>query len=301
MRYGLSLVLFLGLSIAAYADPLSGLTLTPAEMQKLKHYFPVEDTSPLTWVGDPLSIALPLNQEKRIVFSTPLIVDVKGALTTDQLRLLNNDQSLYLTALKAFPRTRIYVTLKNTGEVVLIDLATSDQASHETLHIQTQPPHKNVKKAVTTTLHDIPSEAMMNPTFNETMNLADVMRFAWQSVYAPPQLIQHTSAFTRAPMHTEHFVSGLFYGDRVFAYPEGSWVAGSQYVTAIVVRNKYPHSLHIHLSQDLCGDWQAGLLYPTSHLKPYGEKRGDSTMLFLISNRPFGDTIGVCHGDASDQ
>jgi integrating conjugative element protein (TIGR03749 family) len=301
MRYGLSLVLFWGLSIAAYADPLSGLTLTDSEMQKLKHYFPVEETNPLTWIGDPLSIALPLNQEKRIVFSTPLSVDVKGALTTDELRLLNNDQSLYLTALKNFPRTRIYVTLKNTGEVVLIDLVTSDQASNGTLHIQTQPTPKNGNKAVTTTLHDTPSEAMMNPAFNETMNVADVMRFAWQSVYAPSRLIQHTSAFRRAPMHTPHFVSGLFYGDSVFAYPAGSWVAGNQYVTAIVVRNKYPHSLHIHLSQDLCGHWEAGLLYPTSHLKPYGERRGDSTMLFLISNRPFGDTIGGCHGDASDQ
>jgi integrating conjugative element protein (TIGR03749 family) len=302
MRYGLTLILFFCLSGAVYADPLSGLTLTPAEMQKLKHYFPVEEANSLTWTGDPLSIQLPLNQEKRIQFSTPCRVDVKGALTTDQLRILNNNQSLYLTALKAFPKTRLYVTLKETGEVVLLDLMTNNEASNATQIIQT--PHKNaasLNQAVSASVLDTSSEEALTKMSHATMNFAESMRFAWQSVYAPERLIQNKAAFRRAPMHTQHFVSGLFYGDSVFAYPKAAWVTGHTYVTALIIRNKYPHSLHIDLGKDLCGHWQAGLLYPTPRLKPYGQKRGDSAMLFLISERPFGDTIGVCHGDASDQ
>ncbi len=293
MRYVLIVMLFFCLNITAYADSLSSLTLTDAEMQKLKKYFPAEDTSHLTWKGDPISVALPLNREKRLIFSAPVSVDVKSALTSDQLRILNNNKSIYLTALKPFEKTRVYITLKETGEVVLIDLVTSDNASDATQQIDV----KQNKNVIATTSETV-SEVIENNTSNDDINFADLIRFAWQEVYAPERFISHSSIFTRAPMHTEKFVSDLVYGDKVIAYPEGSWVAGNHYVTAILLRNKYPHRTHIDIRKDLCGDWQAGSLYPTAYLKPYGDKSGDSVMLFLVSNRSFGDVMGVCHGDA---
>ena len=48
-------------------------------------------------------------------------------------------------------------------------------------------------------------------------------------------------------MHTEKFVSDLVYGDKVIAYPESSWISDNHYVTAVQLRNKYPHSAHIDI------------------------------------------------------
>ncbi len=301
MRYVLSVMLFFCLSITAYADSLSSLTLTDAEMQKLKKYFPEDDTSHLAWKGDPISITLPVNKEKRIIFPNTVSVDAKGALTADQLRILDNDKSLYLTALKSFPVTRIYVTVKDSGEVVLIDLMTNENSSNNTQQIdikQNGNNHIESNKTIVSTVSEAPSQTQESNSSNDDMSFSDLIRFAWQQVYAPERLIQNTSTFSRAPMHTEKFVSDLVYGDKVIAYPESSWVSGNHYVTAILLRNKYQHITNINIHKDLCGDWQAGLLYPTTNLKPYGEKRGDSTMLFLVSNRPFSETMGVCHGNA---
>jgi hypothetical protein len=63
-------------------------------------YFPSDDSEHLKWKGDPIALSLPLNKEKRVVFNEKVSVDLKGALNTDQLRILNNDKSLYLRLFK---------------------------------------------------------------------------------------------------------------------------------------------------------------------------------------------------------
>ncbi len=301
MRFMLSAILFISLNLTAYADSISSLTLTDAEMQKLKKYFPTDDTSHLSWKGDPMQIALPLNKEKRIIFPDPVTVDVKNALTADQLRILNNNKSLYLTALRSFSTTRIYVTLKESGEVVLIDLTTNENASNETQQIDIKQNHTNLtdsKIGNTSTASESNSQVIVNRSSNNDVSLPELIRFAWQEVYAPNRLIQSSSSFSRTPMHTEMFVSDLVYGNKVIAHPESSWISDNHYVTAVQLRNKYPHSAHIDIRKDLCGDWLAATLYPSAHLKSYGNRNADSTMLFLVSNRPFGETMGVCHGNA---
>jgi integrating conjugative element protein (TIGR03749 family) len=300
MRYLLTVMLFACLGTMAYADALSSLTLTDAEMQKLKKYFPTDDVSHLVWKGDPITIALPVNKEKRIVFSSQVSVDVKSALTADQLRILNNNKSIYLTALKSFQPARIYVTLKDSNEVVLIDLITDEHASNAMQQIDIKKNNIAVanSNAISSPASESPTEAVETSTQNDDVSVVDLIRFAWQQAYAPERLMQNASHYSRAPMHTEKFVSDLVYGDKVIAYPESSWVSGDHYVTAVLLRNKYPHKTHIDLSKGLCGDWKVATIYPAATLAAYGNKRGDSAMLFLVSNRPFGETIGVCHGDA---
>jgi integrating conjugative element protein (TIGR03749 family) len=301
MRYVLTLMLFAFINSSVLADSLSSLTLTDAEMQKLKKYFPTDDSSHLTWKGDPIEIALPVNKEKRIIFPAQVSVDVKSSLSADQLRILNNDKSLYLTALKPFQKTRIYVTQKETGEVVLIDLMTDDSTSNTTQQIDIKKnnnTHANVESASTENSSKVVEDGVVDAKVNDEVSFSDLIRFSWQQVYAPERLIQKSLSYTRAPMHTEKFISDLVYGDKVISHPEGSWVSGNYYVTAVLLRNKYQHKTHINIHRDICGDWQAATIYPSSNLKAYGNKTGDSAMLFLVSSRPFGEVIGVCHGNA---
>ncbi|MEO8402573.1 MAG: DUF3438 family protein, partial [Gammaproteobacteria bacterium] len=142
-------------SAMTYADDLSSLTLSPAEMQKLKKYFPTEsETSHLAWKGDPVTVQLPVGQEKRVVFPAAVLVDVKGALNTDQLHMLNNDKSVYLTAVKPFEKTRIYVTLQESGKVILVDLVTNENIPNATQYIdikESAPPAQTNQSTVATT------------------------------------------------------------------------------------------------------------------------------------------------------
>lgn len=291
MKYLFVFVLFIFLQPLSFADELSSLALSDAEMQKLKKYFPADDTDHLSWKGDPITIMLPIGNEKRIVFTDRVSVDIKETLNSDQLRVLNNDKSLYLTALKPFPKSRIFITTKETGTVLLVDLVTSPEATNATQYI-------DIENKLTT--HNTAAQVFDNKlSINDThITYVDLIRFAWQQSYAPERLLTESPLYVRAAMHTQKFVSRLVYGDKVIAFPLGSWISGRYYITAIALRNKYSHITHINLQHDLCGQWQAATLYPRSILQPYGNKNKDTTMLFLISNKPFGDTIGVCYGHA---
>lgn len=291
MRYLYMIILFVFINSSVFADGLNSLTLTDAEMQKLKKYFP-EEQEHLIWKGDPIKIALPIGKEKRLIFPNNVSVNINNGLNTDQLRVINNDKSLYFTALQNFPSTRIFVTLKETNDVVLIDLIADKNAEEITQYI-------DIIKAKS--LDEKTSLSILNTpdSLNEKeVSYVDLIRFAWQQAYASDKIIENNIIYTRAPMHTQKFVSGLVYGDKVIAFPIASWMSGNRYVTALVLRNKYSHVSRIDVRRELCGAWLAATLYPRSILLENGDKNNDSTMLFLVSRQPFGDTLGVCHGNA---
>ena len=289
-------------SSAFAADPL---LLSDVEMQKLHAYFPAEDeNAPLVWKGDPIAISLPIDVEKRIIFPEPIEADLNGGLSNSQLRIINNDQSLYLTALKSFATTRIYVTLKNSHKIVLMDLTTSAQATNTTRKVILAADHSMAAANANTTASGGVSGATaeLNNTVDtassHTTTYVDAIRFAWQQLYAPKRLLHANAGFSRTPMHTQAWVSNLMYGDKVLSHPQVSWLAGDFYVTAVALRNKYSHATTLDLRHDLCGNWQAAVIYPSSHLKPAGDKSGDSATLFLISDKLFGDMLEVCDGGA---
>ena len=113
------------------------------------------------------------------------------------------------------------------------------------------------------------------------------MRFAWQQFYAPTYLLSNEVSFLRTPLHSSFWVTGLFYSDAVFAHPAASWVTNQTTITVVELRNPYPHPVHLEMDRDLCGHWQAAMLYPRSVLQPAGQRSADSTRLFLVSREPF--------------
>ncbi len=288
----------LSMSIAhqAFADPL---LLSQQDMQKLQKYFP--DNSSYVWQGNPISIALPLNQEKRIIFPVKVTPDLKGKLTTQQLRIINDDKSLYLTALKPFSTTRMFVSLTEPdgrADVVMIDLSTNAGADKLPVSITLPATKTTIAKntsGITTSSFNNNDVNLVVPNGN---NYITLIRYAWKELFAPARLVSNPLSITRAPMNTVAMTSNLIYGDKVFAHPEISWEYQGTYVTAVELRNKYAHPTNINIANDLCGNWEAASLYPRSYLMPNGAKHGDSTILFLISSRPFGESMGVCNGIA---
>jgi integrating conjugative element protein (TIGR03749 family) len=280
----------------SFAEQGLELTLSEKEKQKLSHYFPIETETKIIWKGDPINIYLPIGQEKRIIFENHVSIDLKGSLNTDQIKVLNNDKSIYLTALQSFSKTRIYVTDLTTNKVMLIDLSVNEGAANSTQRIVSVD---NIQ--VETTVISPSSQNQLeeeNQGLNSTTSYVDLIRFAWQQTYSPENLKNKLPTYNRVPMKTNRFLSNLVYGDKVIAHPEGTWLIGSKYVTVVFLQNKYQHATSINLKRDLCGNWLAASLYPRSNLKPYGAKKGDSTTLFLVSGKPFNETIRICYGNA---
>lgn len=289
-----------GLSIA---DPL---LLTDAEMQKLKAYFPSDGgENHFAWNGDPIAISLPIGKEKRIVFPTQVTVDVKGALNSDQLQVIDNDKSLYLTALKSFSSTRIYVTLNNSQEVVLLDVQSSDKGNVATTYIDVKQNNNapalkiaNSSNSSTFTVSSSPANSSENSSgssMSEGDTYVALTRYAWQQLYAPTRLLNNPLGIARASMQTDKLQSSLIYGDKVIAHPLASWTLNNLYITAISLRNQYPHPETIRIPQDICGSWVAAVMYPRTQLSPAGNKLSDSTTLFVLSRESFNKATEVCH------
>jgi len=283
-----------------YADGLNSLKLTEDEMKKLKKYFPAEENSSFIWKGDAISIELPIGKEKRIIFPNYVAVDFKGALKESQLKIINNDKSLYLTALKSFPMTRMYVTVLNADKVILIDIIPTELASTRTDTIELDQKPKTAPSLVHARSISNLSVDERNTAGSQTdanTTYVDLIRYAWIQKYALTKIVNQQPQYPRTAMQTQEFVSDLIYGDKTIAVPEASWLIANHYVTVVSLQNKYQHKTHIDLRTDLCGHWQAANLYPRSILSPKGTEK-DSTVLILVSKKSFGKSVGVCHGEA---
>lgn len=232
-KFALVIIGFLSMAImhTALADPLM---LSSQDMQKLQKYFP--DNSSYVWQGNPIKIALPLNQEKRIIFPVQVTPDLKGKLTTSQLRIINDDKSLYLTALKSFPKTRMFVSLTRPdgkSDVVMIDLVTSSNADKSPVSIsfpQAAPAASSNGQGVTSSsfnnndsLSETNSNADTSTDIPDGDNYVTLIRYAWKELFAPERLISNPQGIMRAPMNTVAITSNLIYGDKVYAHPEISW------------------------------------------------------------------------------
>jgi hypothetical protein len=126
-----------------------------------------------------------------------------------------------------------------------------------------------------------------------------LIRYAWQQLFAPVRLLTNKDNITRTPMHTHYFVQNLIYGDKVYSHPIASWEMNNTYVTAVEIRNKYPHESVIHLNHDICGNWLSSSIYPTQYLKSAEDEKNknkDSAVLFLLSEKSFNESMEVCNG-----
>jgi integrating conjugative element protein (TIGR03749 family) len=295
--------------------PVSAITLSTQDEQALHAALP-HDTQIVTnwiWKGNPLTLTLPLHQEKRLVFPEPVQVDVNGQLTTDQCHVINDHQSVYFTALKPFEqKTRIYITLKNSHQIIFLDVMTgSDKNTPSTadiikIRMATQQPPVSSPAMAESDLPDHNNPIMAGAensllSYNAAASSSPAdewvqdVRWAWQQLYAPTYLLSNNFDFNRSPMHTRFWISGLFYSDAVFAHPLASWSRGDTVITAVELRNPYPHLTRLDLAHDLCGHWRATTVYPRETLQATGHKPVDSTTLFLISNDSFEQALGDCY------
>ena len=134
-----------------------------------------------------------------------------------------------------------------------------------------------------------------NAVNNDGDDYIELIRFAWKNLYAPTRFTKNPFHIVRAPMGTAPILSTLVYGDKFYAHPEGSWHYHELYVTAVELRPKYNHTTTLNFKRDLCGAWKAAVLYAPQSSQPVIKK---ISTLFLISDKPFGESMAVCNANA---
>lgn len=235
----------------------------------------------LIWDHTPIVIALAVGKERMVSFSYPVSVEnTEPSLTTDKLKLINNQGVLYLTALQPFERTRLLVKNNQTGQVILVDVQGQAQAPSHPLQII-----------------DSVNTAAKAPLFSDTvsdnedsgLSFIALNRFALQQFYAPSRLLVIPAGMNRVPMHTQKIVH-LVANDNVLAMPLASWRYHSQTITAILLRNLNTTAIHL-TPEEILGRFKTCVFYPREDLSPKS-KGHDSTTVFLISNTDFVTALG---------
>lgn len=222
------------------------------------------------WEKVPLTIELPLNQERLLHF--PKAIKIIDQQLSPHLEVLKVQGSLYLKAKEAISESRLIVQLQPDGEVVILNLKTNkDTANSNPIEItmeETNPDHPSTSS-------------------HYEYNAIQLTRFAIQALYAPERVRELPEGVYRSPMQTHKTIS-LFYGASIEAHPIASWRGGSLYVTAVELKNLLNKEVELHF-EDLMGHWQTASFYPKSILAPRNQHEGST--VFLVSEQPFATSL----------
>ncbi len=237
----------------------------------------------VVWNGLPISFIAPVGQERILKFPGAVALNNSNPkLTTDKVSILNNAGFLYITAKKTFAPIRIPFVIKQSGEVVLVDLSAQTNGNDTPVSVVLRSQASKVKTGA-------PSQK------SQVVNLVSLMRYAIQHLYSPERLMKENTLITRAPMYTTRSVN-LFRDSSVMAMPLVSWRGGDMYVTAVLLKNVFNVSETLD-PRVINGHWLAASFYPSNQVSANGQK-GDRTTMFLVSSRPFNEALNQVRGYA---
>lgn len=223
----------------------------------------------VVWDRVPISFVVPVGAERIISFPDRVVLkSLDDDLTSDKLKILNNQGSLYIKAKKEFNPIRVAVSLQKTGEVILVDIASKPNVNSRPLEVILKEELDENKQA--------DNEA--------SQDYISLIRQAVQELYASQRLIASSQNIKRAPMYTEKSIS-LFWDLPLISMPIASWSSNNYYITAVILKNNSRKDLTISLDY-IKGDWVAASLYP-SDLLTKRDSKNDRTTLFLVSKTPF--------------
>lgn len=280
------------IAVSAFADlkAIPPLTISDQQAAKLQQIFPATVTQTdlanadngnvqhRVWNKVPINVSLPVGRERLLSFPEAVQFGYdKSVLTPDLLSVQNVNQTLYLVAQQPFESQRVYVQLKQSGELILLNLSALPNADDTPLAIV-------LPKADTKLTNANPNPAPVNETVSET----ELTRFAIQQLYAPKRLLSNPDGITRIPLHTARTVP-LVSGDSVIAMPLIAWRSADSFVTAVTLRNRLNHPVTLD-PRRLRGQWRTAAFFPQTRLQASGSAR-DSTTVFLISDQPFVDAL----------
>jgi len=257
----------------------------------------------VVWDKRPIAVHIQRNQERIIHFPSDVRYWLPDSLKR-KVSVVAANGVLYIRATGSFPVTRIRVQSLVDQTIYLLDVTTSDTKSISDELVVVRPD---------TVINHAKDQTL---TYLKTARQTEdwrvrLTRYAAQQLYAPERLLHGDNQIKRIPIDTQQPVP-LVRGQRIEAQPVVAWQGGGFTVTAIKLRNITEQRLHlvlanstkpntIDLAYALRGHWLTAV---TQHdfLGAEG-KETDTTTLYLVSDRPFIESLGVApqpNGDVKE-
>ncbi len=244
------------------------------------------------WDKRPISVHLQVGNERIIHFPDDVRYWEPDTVKR-HVSVLAANGVLYIRAMEPFPTTRLRIQGLNDQQVYLLDITASEVAAvSDELIVMTKKNTRNRSKEATA----------YRTTEDWRIRLT---RYAAQQLYAPERLVDGDSAIKRIPVESKTSVP-LIRGGLIEAVPIASWQTNTEAkgltVTAVRVRNLSQQSLQLqfdqsdspqslNLSRLVRGDWLTATLQH-DRLGAMGDET-DTTTLYLVSNRPFVESLDL--------
>jgi integrating conjugative element protein (TIGR03749 family) len=257
----------------------------------------------------PLSIAVPVKKEVRIVFPQDVNIQIPTELQSKISHLVPDSQTLYWTAKESFAPVRLIATALDGGKVYVVDIAADaknpvddirieDPAVIAALHAEKNKPVSRLLPSSDANFEGQINSALYNSNDNapDEKPLSDpaeaiLMRFAAQTLYAPSRLIPADNRISVASMPSIAKTFPLIQstqGERFTVEPVGAWTGFNRYVTAVLIVNQTAAFLQFDHTQ-VRGNF-THITAQHINIGPRGSLE-DRTTVYLISDVPFAEAI----------
>ncbi len=223
----------------------------------------------IRWERLPLAVPLVIDQERVVFIDEAVRVGLPSTLT-GKLRVQSTGGTLYLRASEAIAPTRLQLQSVATGEIILLDIAT-------TQNDQPLEPVRILKNAERQVSEGEPSSARVA---ERTPIPVALTRYAAQSLYAPLRTVESLPGVRRVPLKRRSTLPTLLPSENVSSTPLAAWRLGDYWVTAVKLRNRGAETVQLdprRLQAQLFG-----ASFQHAFLGPVGSAE-DTTVAYLIT------------------
>lgn len=225
--------------------------------------------------GRPLSVDIPIGQEKLIEFGKAINLAIPSKMT-GLVKAEAIAGTIYISANEAFDSTRFRVRDVTTGKIMILDLSANSGATSKPLRVVDQDQSDAMAKQ---------READLGERRVEAPSVVAATRHAFQQVYAPDRLVEPLDGMHPSKLKNSDVIAYLVPGYDVLTKPLAQWrTSDGKYVTALYIKNLGVDRVLLDPRGLRAGKgWQTasfrdGVLAPSGRL-------GDATTLVVIADR----------------
>lgn len=237
----------------------------------------------------PVTIQLLEGQERSIQFGDHVSVGMtKGQQAKNLFRVQSAQGAIHILPHETFDKQRIQIKRASDGRVLLIDLVaikpTENQHPLEDVRIYM------ASENIVGTKDEKAEEAPTTPTDTIQVTPIDLTRFAAQRLYGPSRLHNDVRGISETAVGVKGAIRLFKGGNKLKTHSEAivAYFGGGYYLAGIYIRNLSESQVMLDYL-----DLNLPFAYATFQhhsLKPAGHP-GDSTVLYLISEKPLSETL----------
>ncbi len=244
--------------------------------------------------GAPIPLTLTAGVERRIVFDGAFEISIDSTLSKKDIEAFKPQiygNNLLLTV--AHPVSiRLVAKLLSNAEVIPIDLRVIEEATdnHPVAIMRQSVMDAQQQYSGSYEPPTVPVGALHTQADKPKPGYVDLIRYAAQRMYSPKRYHDDVEGAKIIEFPRSDEPVRLMRFGAVETRPVIGWQVASLYVSAIEVANNMEGAVDLD-PRLLIGNWRAASFHH-NRIGPVGT-RVDKTMLYLVSDQPFDDALGL--------